>query len=41
MAALIAEAGESGGAKHLAQAGAVLHDLARVEREAMQALSRL
>ncbi|MDP9867345.1 MULTISPECIES: BtrH N-terminal domain-containing protein [Streptosporangium] len=40
-AALITEAGESGEAQYLAQAGTVLCDLSRIEREAMQALSRL
>lgn len=40
-AALIAKAGESGDAQCLARAGAVLHDLSRIEREAMQSLSRL
>ncbi|WP_081236437.1 BtrH N-terminal domain-containing protein [Streptomyces viridosporus] len=41
VAALIATAGESGDAKNLAQAGSLLHDLSRIERDAMQALSRL
>ncbi|MFG2949634.1 BtrH N-terminal domain-containing protein [Streptomyces adustus] len=41
VAALITTAGESGDARHLVRAGSVLGDLARVEREAMQALSRL
>jgi hypothetical protein len=41
VAALIAKAGESGDAQCLVQAGTVLCDLARVEREAMQALSCL
>ncbi|MGO4427803.1 DUF4872 domain-containing protein, partial [Streptomyces sp. MCAF7] len=41
VAALITKAGESGDAQCLVQAGAVLHDLSRVEREAMQTLSRL
>ncbi|GAA3145265.1 BtrH N-terminal domain-containing protein [Planomonospora alba] len=41
VAALIAEAGESGDAGHLERAGAVLRDLARIEREAMRVLSRL
>ncbi|MFC9753761.1 BtrH N-terminal domain-containing protein [Streptomyces sp. NPDC056921] len=40
-AALIKEAGESGNAQCLAQAGSVLGDLSRIEREAMQALSCL
>ncbi|MFJ9596744.1 BtrH N-terminal domain-containing protein [Streptomyces virginiae] len=40
-AALIKEAGEKGDARHLARAGSVLGDLARVEREAMHALSCL
>ncbi|MFV2173760.1 BtrH N-terminal domain-containing protein [Actinomadura sp. LOL_016] len=40
-AALITKAGESGDARCLAQAGSILSDLSRVEREAMQALSRL
>ncbi|MFJ5264948.1 BtrH N-terminal domain-containing protein [Streptomyces sp. NPDC088387] len=41
VAGLIGTAGESGDATHLVQAGSVLHDLSRVEREAMQALNRL
>ncbi|MFG3053310.1 BtrH N-terminal domain-containing protein [Kitasatospora sp. NPDC048239] len=41
VAALIAAAGESADAAHLTQAGAILHDLARLERDAMRALSRL
>lgn len=41
VAALITQAGASGDAQCLVQAGAVLRDLARIEREAMQALSRL
>ncbi|NYI04634.1 BtrH N-terminal domain-containing protein [Allostreptomyces psammosilenae] len=41
VAELITRAGESGEAGPLVQAGAVLHDLARMEREAMRALSRL
>ncbi|MFD9865860.1 BtrH N-terminal domain-containing protein [Streptomyces niveus] len=41
VAELIAAAGESGDAKTLGRAGAVLHELARIEREAMQALSRV
>ncbi|MFI9842047.1 BtrH N-terminal domain-containing protein [Nonomuraea sp. NPDC051941] len=40
-AALITKAGESGEAQYLVQAGTVLSDLSRIEREAMQALSRL
>ncbi|MET9293625.1 BtrH N-terminal domain-containing protein [Streptomyces sp. NPDC003077] len=40
-AALITKAGESGDEQCLVQAGAVLFDLSRIEREAMQALSRL
>ncbi|MFB6618209.1 BtrH N-terminal domain-containing protein [Streptomyces sp. NPDC085524] len=40
-AALIKKAGESGDARCLDQAGSVLEDLSRLEREAMQALSRL
>ncbi|MEV4378293.1 BtrH N-terminal domain-containing protein [Streptosporangium sp. NPDC049644] len=40
-AALIAEAGESDDARYLVQAGTVLCDLSRIEREAMRALSRL
>ncbi|MBE1582824.1 BtrH N-terminal domain-containing protein [Nonomuraea angiospora] len=40
-AALITKAGESGEADHLVQAGTVLCDLSRIEREAMQALSCL
>ncbi|WP_407285138.1 BtrH N-terminal domain-containing protein [Streptomyces sp. BP-8] len=41
VAALLTKAGESGDAQCLAQAGTVLCDLSRIEREAMQALSRL
>ncbi|MFD7711729.1 BtrH N-terminal domain-containing protein [Streptomyces sp. NPDC059785] len=41
VAALIAQAGEAGDAQCLERAGAVLGDLARIEREAMGALSRL
>jgi hypothetical protein len=41
VAALIKKAGEAGDAQCLVQAGSVLGDLSRVEREAMQALSRL
>ncbi|MCA2224635.1 BtrH N-terminal domain-containing protein [Nonomuraea aurantiaca] len=41
VADLIAKAGESGDAAHLEQAGAILHDLARIERDAMQALNEL
>ncbi|SCF83421.1 BtrH N-terminal domain-containing protein [Streptomyces sp. Ncost-T10-10d] len=40
-AALITKAGESGDTQCLAQAGTVLSDLSRIEREAMQALSYL
>lgn len=40
-AALITKAGESGDSQCLAEAGATLADLARLEHEAMQALSRL
>lgn len=40
-AALITKAGESADAQYLEQAGTVLCDLSRIEREAMQALSRL
>ncbi|WP_030042929.1 BtrH N-terminal domain-containing protein [Streptomyces resistomycificus] len=41
VAALIATAGESGDAKNLMQAGSVLSELARIERDAMHALSML
>ncbi|MFG2004753.1 BtrH N-terminal domain-containing protein [Spirillospora sp. NPDC048911] len=41
VAALITKAGESGDAQCLEQAGTTLGDLARIEREAMRALSRL
>ncbi|MGK5556543.1 BtrH N-terminal domain-containing protein [Actinomadura kijaniata] len=41
VAEMIAKAGESGDARCLVQAGTVLGDLSRIEREAMQALSRL
>ncbi|GAA0943307.1 BtrH N-terminal domain-containing protein [Actinocorallia libanotica] len=40
-AALIKKAGESADARCLVQAGAILADLSRIEREAMQALNRL
>ncbi|TDC95723.1 BtrH N-terminal domain-containing protein [Actinomadura sp. 7K507] len=38
-AALITKAGESGDAQYLLQAGTILSDLSRIEREAMQALA--
>ncbi|MEV6977165.1 BtrH N-terminal domain-containing protein [Kitasatospora sp. NPDC093806] len=41
VAVLIEKAGESGDEQCLARAGSVLGELARIEREAMQALSRL
>ncbi|MFI8849872.1 BtrH N-terminal domain-containing protein [Streptomyces sp. 891-h] len=41
VAALITKAGESGDAQCLVQAGAILNDLSSLERDAMQALSRL
>ncbi|MFE1027052.1 BtrH N-terminal domain-containing protein [Streptomyces sp. NPDC058818] len=41
VAALIATAGESGDAKNLMQAGSLLHELSRIERDAMQELSKL
>ncbi|WP_411079446.1 BtrH N-terminal domain-containing protein [Streptomyces sp. cmx-18-6] len=41
VAALIGTAGESGDAQHLVQAGSILHELSRVERDAMRALSML
>jgi hypothetical protein len=41
VAALITNAGESGDEQCLGRAGTVLRDIARVEREAMEALSRL
>ncbi|MET9392757.1 BtrH N-terminal domain-containing protein [Streptomyces sp. NPDC006624] len=41
VAALLTAAGESGDGERLVRAGAVLADIARVEREAMGALSRL
>jgi hypothetical protein len=40
-AALITKAGESGNAQCLVQAGTILGDVSRMEREAMQALSSL
>ncbi|WP_328410884.1 BtrH N-terminal domain-containing protein [Nocardia sp. NBC_00403] len=40
-AALITKAGESGDAQYLVQAGTILCDLSRIEREAMQALNCL
>lgn len=41
VAALIATAGETGDAENLVQAGSVLVELARIERDAMRALSML
>lgn len=41
VAALITKAGESGDARFLVRAGTVLHDISRIEREAMQALKCL
>ncbi|MGC9499317.1 BtrH N-terminal domain-containing protein [Streptomyces sp. WG7] len=41
VAALIKKAGESGETQLLVQAGTILGDLSRMEREAMQALSRI
>ncbi|MFJ8588986.1 BtrH N-terminal domain-containing protein [Streptomyces sp. NPDC093595] len=41
VAALITAAGESGDAKHLVEAGSVLRELSRIERDAMRALSML
>ncbi|MFH8895100.1 BtrH N-terminal domain-containing protein [Streptomyces coeruleorubidus] len=41
VAALITDAGESGDEQYLGRAGTVLRDIARIEREAMEALSRL
>ncbi|MCO8304270.1 MULTISPECIES: BtrH N-terminal domain-containing protein [Streptomyces] len=41
VAALVAAAGESGDAEHLVRAGALLHELSRVECEAMRTLSLL
>ncbi|MEU4701500.1 BtrH N-terminal domain-containing protein [Nonomuraea dietziae] len=41
VAGLIAEAGQSGDDAHLQQAGVILHDLSRIEREAMQVLRQL
>ncbi|KOG41279.1 BtrH N-terminal domain-containing protein [Streptomyces decoyicus] len=41
VAALLTQAGESGNAQCLEQAGTLLRDLSHMEREAMQALSRL
>ncbi|MFF7068588.1 BtrH N-terminal domain-containing protein [Streptomyces pseudovenezuelae] len=41
VAALITEAGESGEERYLVQAGTTLLELSRIEREAMEALSRL
>ncbi|GII04081.1 BtrH N-terminal domain-containing protein [Planobispora takensis] len=38
---LITKAGESGEAGYLEQAGAILHDLSRIERDAMRTLRRL
>ncbi|GAT64645.1 lantibiotic ABC transporter [Planomonospora sphaerica] len=41
VSALIAKAGESGDAGCLEQAGVILHDLSRIEKDAMQVLRRL
>lgn len=41
VAELVAAAGESGDTRTLTRAGAVLHELARIEREAMRALAEL
>ena len=41
VATLITTAGESADPQYLTQAGSILHDLSRIEREAMQALSLL
>ena len=41
VAALVATAGESGDAKTLVEAGSILHELSRIERDAMQALNML
>ena len=41
VATLIAKAGESGDAEYLEQAGVILHDLSRIEKDAMRALRRL
>ncbi|MFD8363975.1 BtrH N-terminal domain-containing protein [Streptomyces hygroscopicus] len=41
VAALVAAAGESGDAEHLVRAGVLLHELSRVECEAMRTLSLL
>ncbi|MDG9708280.1 BtrH N-terminal domain-containing protein [Streptomyces sp. DH10] len=41
VAALVTNAGESGDEQYLGRAGTVLRDIARIEREAMEALSRL
>ena len=41
VSALIEQAGESGDAGYLEKAGVILHDLSRVERDAMEALRRL
>ncbi|GGS94862.1 lantibiotic ABC transporter [Planobispora rosea] len=41
VAALITKAGESGDPGYLDQAGAVLHELSRIERDAMQTLRQL
>ena len=41
VAALITRAGESGDEQYLLRAGTALHELSRIERDAMEALSRL
>ncbi|KAA9376403.1 DUF4872 domain-containing protein [Microbispora cellulosiformans] len=41
VATLIEKAGESGDAGHLEQAGVILHDLSRVEKDAMEVLRQL
>ncbi|MEU8200460.1 BtrH N-terminal domain-containing protein [Streptosporangium sp. NPDC049046] len=41
VATLITKAGESGDVEHLRQAGVILHDLSRIEKDAMRVLRRL
>ncbi|SDK69841.1 hypothetical protein [Nonomuraea jiangxiensis] len=41
MSTLIAKAGESGDAGYLEQAGDILHDLSRIEEDAMRVLRQL
>nr|WP_155340558.1 DUF4872 domain-containing protein [Acrocarpospora corrugata] len=41
VAGLITQAGDTGDAAHLTQASTTLHDLSRIDHDAMQALTRV